>query len=224
VTPSFYSFYPLPKESDMSTTPITAPVPVAVPPVVAAPVPISKPVAAVAGTGVIAGLLTVFLPLLQATPGHLSTGEVATAIGAGASIIIGSVLGWLAHHGVISKAQITSGTAAITAYLPTLEKVAAQMPLTQKVIDDGTQFVRLGEAKLVAWEDRVSTALTGSTAAVAPVEADLENAALKALSGLLGGHEIVTTTGVVAIPAAAPASGVTVTPAPLVVPAGPGAP
>jgi hypothetical protein len=154
----------------------------------------------VAGSGFLGGLVTIFLPLLNAVPSGVSQSTVHGAVTAGAALALSSVLGWLVHHGLVSNAEISTGEKALEPYLPMLAKAADQLPLTRIATEDAKTVVRQAEQRLTAMEDKVSVFLTGSTAAVKPAEADVEKAALNALTTLLGGHEIVTTTGVVAIP------------------------
>jgi hypothetical protein len=67
---------------------------------------VSVPATAAAGGGVLAGLLTIFLPLLQDLPDKLTSAEVETAIAAGVVLILGSVWKWLDHQKWFTKFQL----------------------------------------------------------------------------------------------------------------------
>jgi hypothetical protein len=58
----------------------------------------------VSGAGFVAGLVTIFLPLLQVLPVHLSAGTVQTSVASGMGIIIAALI----HHGVLTHAEITT--------------------------------------------------------------------------------------------------------------------
>lgn len=82
-----------------------------------------------AASGGILGLLIVFLPALQLLPQHASTGEIKAAFVTGGGTFVVSVLGKLAHHFGITKAQMASGESVFEKYKPQLE--AAEKSLEQ---------------------------------------------------------------------------------------------
>lgn len=72
-----------------------------------------KAVGAVANTGVLGGLATIFLPLAQVLPDKIDTSTVHTCVVSGIVLIATSVIGRLAHHGYVTAKQAKVLDAAV---------------------------------------------------------------------------------------------------------------
>jgi hypothetical protein len=164
-----------------------------------------KPAAVAASGGVLAGLVTIFLPLLQALPSGVTPGEVQTAVAGGVALIIASIGGYLVHHGVITKAELTAGTSYIQGRIPAIEADLADLPAVKTALADTQTVAASAQAKVAELEAK----LPGSASLVS----DAETVGLNALSKLLGGRKLLVADGgtltipvvAVATPPAAPA-------------------
>jgi hypothetical protein len=138
---------------------------------------VHKPAAAAAGTGVLAGLAAIFLPLVQALPGHLPTGSAETAIGSGALLVVGSILGFLKHHELISTLEAQTASSFVTSHQAELEQLIAQQPLVREAISKVGAVANDAKAKALEVEAKVPDGALLANAA--------EQAAAKAVAGLL---------------------------------------
>jgi hypothetical protein len=150
------------------------------------------PAAAAASTGFIAGLITIFLPLLQAAPNHLSAGTVQTAVGAGVALCLGSLGGWLVHHGIITKAEMTSGISEVTAHLPQIEQALAGQQQLGALFAKAQADAHAALAKVT----EVEAKLPGS----AQVVDDLRVPVINIISDLLGDAQLITNKGALSVP------------------------
>lgn len=147
------------------------------------PVDPHKQASAWAGGGVLAGLVTIFLPLLQAGPSHLTAGTVQTAVGAGAVLVLGSVGAKIGHSLGLSKAQTTAGVNTIAAKMPEFEEWIAQRPQVQADVAEAKSKAGAALAKFDAFEAQVP-GLSG-------LVANAETIGVNALSDILQGRKIV---------------------------------
>lgn len=111
------------------------------------PTSTKTPVAVATTGGFIAGILAIFLPLLQALPHHLSSGTVSSAVVAGAVMVLGSVGTFAAHHGLLTKAEITTGTTLIQQHLPEIQQAIAALPILQHSVSEANRVAADAKVK-----------------------------------------------------------------------------
>lgn len=147
-----------------------------------------------AGAGGVAGLATIFLPLLQALPVGLTPAEVRTSVVAGMVMVITSVAGKLVHHGFLNKSQAATVVADAPAVITEADTVIEKLPIVEKVVDDVKKEAKQVETSLKARLDHLETVDPEVKVAIADVSPEVAQA-VSALAVLMAREAATKNTG-----------------------------